>query len=339
MLRKFLVTGASGQIGQELIPYMLARYGADQVVVSDIKKVIYKLKDQPKFIRLDVAKSKHFRAVVEEEKPTHILHLAALLSARAEESVELALKVNVDGLHNALEIAKDLKTAVYVPSSIAAFGPDSPRNPTPEDCIAKPTTVYGVSKVYTELLGSYYHKKFGVDFRSLRYPGAISVTRPTGGTTDYAVEIFYELLVHGTYTSYLSLNTRLPMMYMDDLLRGTCEFIEADSNKLTRRVYNLAALSFTPAELTEEIKKHLPNAVTTVAPGGPDIRQGYADSWPMVLDDSLARKDWGWKHNFDMPKLVQTMLANVKETLLPKKAPVPKKASVPKVKKEKVAKN
>lgn len=318
MLRKFLVTGASGQIGQELIPYMLSRYGEGQVVVSDIRKVKYHTKDQPKFMHVDVSKFNSFKEAVKEVEPTHIVHMAALLSANAEKTVPLALKVNVEGLHNVLEIAKEMNKTVFVPSSIAAFGPDSPRDPAPDDCMTKPTTVYGITKVYAELLGTYYHKKFGVDFRSLRYPGAVSVTRPTGGTTDYATDIFYELLVHGKYTSYLQLNTRLPMMYMEDLLRGTCEFIEADTNKLTRRVYNMAALSFTPAELTEAIKKHFPNAVTTVNPDAPDVRQQYADSWPKVLDDSLARKDWGWKHTFEMDKFVEAMIAGVREELVPK---------------------
>lgn len=309
MLRKFLVTGASGQIGQELIPFMQARYGASSVIVSDIHKVAYKTPTPPQFIRLDVSKPKRFRHVMEELKPTHIVHLAALLSAKAEQHVSESLDVNIEGLHNVLELAKDFKAAVYVPSSIAAFGPDSPRNPTPDDCIAKPTTVYGISKVYSELLGNYYHKKFGVDFRSLRYPGAISVTRPTGGTTDYAVEIFHELLEKGKYDCFLNPTTRLPMMYMDDLLRGTCEFIDAPEAKLTRRVYNLAAISFTPEEMLAEIKKHLPDAQVTYTP---DVRQKYADSWPMVLDDALARKDWGWNHTFNLQKIVPEMITQIK---------------------------
>lgn len=311
MLRKFLITGAGGQIGKELIPYMVARYGPDtKIVATDLAKVTYRTPTQPQYIRLDITKPSRVKKVVEEVQPTHIIHLAAFLSAKSEQAVQTSMKVNIDGLHHILEAAREAKAAVYAPSSIAAFGPDSPRNPTPDDCIAKPTTVYGIAKVYTELLGTYYFNKFGLDFRCLRYPGAISIDRPSGGTTDYAVEIFYELLTKGSYDCFLNPGTMLPMMYMDDLLRATCELIEAPETKLTRRVYNVAAISFTPEELFAAIKKHLPNGQITYTP---DVRQKYADSWPMVFDDSLARRDWGWSHTFTMELLVQEMLAKVGE--------------------------
>ena len=317
--KKFLITGASGQIGQQLVPYLYSRYPTAEIIVSDLRQVLYNLKDQPNFTKLDVSVNfkqdkENFIEYVKKVKPTNLIHLSAVLSATAEKELERAVDVNLLGSLNALDAALAGKCSVYIPSTIAVFGPNISRINTPDDVVLQPTTVYGIAKVFMELMGNYYFSKFGLDFRSLRYPGAISCDPPGGGTTDYAVEIYFELLKHQKYECFLEKNTMLPMMYMDDLIRATvfciqCDFIDADSSKLSRRVYNLAAISFTPEEIFDEIKKHIPDARISYKP---DQRQAYADSWPMSLDDSLARKDWGWAHNYDIEKTTTTMLKLIK---------------------------
>ncbi|CAG9321620.1 TDH_3 [Blepharisma stoltei] len=302
--RKFFITGASGQIGKKLIPYLFTRYGPNCVVVSDVNQTKFDVESQPPFIPLDVVNKEAFIKAVETSEATDILHLAAYLSAKAELQLQKSIDVNILGLNNALEAARINNTAIYVPSSIAVFGPTSPRVRTPDDCVVQPTTAYGISKVYMELMGNYYHKKFGVNFRSLRYPGAISSDPPGGGTTDYAVEIYFELLKNQKYECFLSKGTELPMMYIDDLIEGTCDLLDAPEETLTRRVYNLGAISFTPEQLASCILKYIPGTVTYKS----DHRQAYADSWPMSIDDSLARRDWNWKHKFDMDIMTRTMI-------------------------------
>lgn len=309
--RKFFITGASGQIGKKLIPYMYARYGPDCVVVSDLIQCKFDGESQPPFIRLDVSDKNSFISAVESSGVTDILHLAAFLSAKAEQHLQKSIDVNIVGVNNALEAARIHKTSIYIPSTIAIFGPTSPRVRTPDDCVVQPTTAYGISKVYMELMGNYYHEKFGVNFRSLRYPGAVSSDPPGGGTTDYAVEIFFELVKDQKYQSFLSKGTELPMMYIDDLIAGTCDFLDAPESTLTRRIYNLGAISFTPEQLAECILKYIPGTVTYKS----DHRQSYADSWPMSLDDSLARRDWNWNHKFDLDLMVKTMIELVSKDM------------------------
>jgi len=227
-----------------------------------------------------------------------------------KKNVQLAMQVNLLGLQNVLETARKYELKVFAPSTIAAFGPTTPRNNTPDITIMRPTTIYGITKVYLELLGEYYFNKFGVDFRSLRYPGVISSEAPPGGgTTDYAVEIFHEAIKNKSYTSFLKNDTVLPMMFMPDCLKSTLQLLEAPSEKLTQRTYNVTAVSFSPEELANEIKKHIPDFKITYKP---DFRQKIADSWPKSLDDSIARADWAWNHEYDLKKMTSEMLKNIK---------------------------
>jgi nucleoside-diphosphate-sugar epimerase len=313
MTEKILVTGALGQIGSELTLALREIYGVENVLSTDIQP-IEKVND-PYYETLDVMDADQIASVIEKHQITIVYHLAAMLSATAEKYPKKGWDLNMNSLLTFLELAKDKKIKqLYWPSSIAIYGPETPKIGTEQNALAIPSTVYGISKRAGELWCNYYHEKFGVDVRSIRYPGLISwKTRPGGGTTDYAVDIFYQALEEGKYECFLSENSALPMMYMDDAIRATIELMQADPEKLSVWTsYNLNALSFTPVELANEIKKHLPDFEITY---NPDFRQAIADSWPASIDDSVAQQDWNWKYEFDLAKMTETMLANLKVKL------------------------
>ncbi|KAK8807205.1 hypothetical protein WA158_003964 [Blastocystis sp. Blastoise] len=310
---KILITGATGQIGSELSAFFRAKYGKDSVICTDVKVATPEIKAQGPYEYLDVNDVDGLKRIVANNGVTWIIHLAALLSAVGEKNPQLALKVNVHGSENIIEVARQYKLRVYIPSTIGAFGPSTPKIMTPDETIMRPTTMYGVSKIHVELLGSYYNQTQGLDFRSLRYPGIISnKTLPGGGTTDYAIDIFYEAIKHHHYTCFLGPKTALPMMYMPDCLRCTTELIEADRSKLKQCVYNIAAVTFTPEEIAKSIKKFMPDFTIDYKP---DSRQAIADSWPASLDDSNARKDWGWKEEYDLDTMTKDMLTEIEKKL------------------------
>ena len=254
--------------------------------------------------------SNHLKQLVVNNRIDWVVHFSALLSAIGEQNVPLAISININGMQNILEIAKQYRLKVFIPSTIGAFGPESPRNPTPDLCIQRPKTIYGVSKVYAELLGEYYAHKFGVDFRCLRFPGIISAdTEPGGGTTDYAVKVFHDALKSGKFECYLKSDTRLPMMYIDDCLQSVKQFMEVPAHKLKQRTYNVSAMSFTPEELFNEIKGHVGKLEVSYKIAS---RQAIADSWPMVFEDKNARKDWQWNPEYDLNKLVSKMFSELK---------------------------
>lgn len=318
MANKILVTGALGQIGSELTLALREIYGEENVLSTDVQDP-EKVSD-PYYERLDVMDSNAIEAIISKHEISIVYHLAAMLSATAEKFPKKGWDLNMNSLITFLDLAKDKKIQqLYWPSSIAIFGADTPKINTEQNALAIPTTVYGISKRAGEFWCNYYHEKFGVDVRSIRYPGLISwKTRPGGGTTDYAVDIFYQALEEGKYECFLSENTALPMMYMDDAIRATIELMQAEGDKLTIRTsYNLNALSFTPAELAAEIKKHLPEFEISY---NPDFRQTIADSWPASIDDSIAQRDWGWKYEYDLAKMTQAMLAHLKVKLAAEKA-------------------
>merc|ERR1719499_2946204 len=302
---RILVTGASGQIGCELVNTLRERYGRENVIASDVK-VITKKADLEPFVYCDVTQYDMLARIALEMGCTQIIHLASLLSAIGEKNPSLAKKVNILGTQNVLEVAKDNDIKVYIPSSIAVFGPSTPAVMTPDDTVIRPTTIYGITKVYAELLGEYYHKRYGVDFRSLRYPGVISSkVMPGGGTTDYAVEIYHEALKKGRYECFLQENTNLPMMYMPDCINATIKIIEAPEEKLQRRVYNLTGMSFTPKMQAECIQQFIPEFECSYKP---DFRQGIAETWPQSIDDRSAQEDWGWSPQYDLRAMTVDML-------------------------------
>jgi len=307
---RILVTGAFGQIGSDLIIVLQNKYGKDNVIAVDIN-----VPDDFDGIseKLDILDQEKLIACVEKYQITEIYHLVSLLSATGEQNPTFAWRLNVEGLKIILDIAVKKNIKVFWPSSIAAFGPTTPRDNTPQNTILEPTTMYGVTKVSGELLCRYYHQKFGLDIRTLRYPGLISwKAEPGGGTTDYAVAIFYEALQKGKYECFVSADTILPMMYMDDAIRGTLELMNIPREQIgTYKPYNFSAISFKAQEIANELRKHVPCQVTY----NPDKRQQIADSWPMSIDDSEARKDWGWQHHYDLPKMVEEMYSKLKNKL------------------------
>lgn len=308
-MKRILVTGSVGQIGSELTLALRKRYGGDNVVAGVRKtQPSPELRDSGPFEVVDCTDPKAIENVVKKYNIDTIYHLAALLSAVAEANPQLAWHINMGGLYNVLEVAREHHGAVFVPSSIGAFGPSTPQNGTPQDTIQRPNTMYGVTKVAGELLCDYYFKRFGVDTRGVRYPGIISnVTLPGGGTTDYAVEIFYEAIKHGRYTCFLKEGTKLDMMYMPDALKAAIDLMEADPKKLKHRnAFNVTAMSFAPEELAAEIKKHIPHF--TMDYKIDPVRQAIADSWPNYMDDSAAREEWGWQPDYDLPAMVDDMI-------------------------------
>ena len=307
-MHRILVTGADGQIGSELTPALRARYGQENVIATDIAEPCPALCDSGPFEFLDVTQKGAIAAVVDRYNIDTIYHMAAILSATGERKPQLAWNVNANGLYKILEVARERKlTRVFYPSSIAAFGPDTPKDRTPQETVMRPATMYGITKVTGELLGNYYFQRFGLDVRSVRYPGIISSeTPPGGGTTDYAVEIFYEAIKHKQYTVFVREDTVLPMMYMPDCIRATIMLMEADLPQLTHHAdFNLAGLSFSAGELAAEIKQHIPDFVCEFRP---DFRQEIADSWPRTIDDSAAREEWGWEPEYDLATMVEDML-------------------------------
>lgn len=306
---KILIIGANGQIGSELAEALIERHGAEAIVTSDIAE--HGRVAGAAYERLDVLDKPALEAVVKRHRTTQIYHLAAALSARGEQHPVWAWDLNMRGLLNVLELAREVKLErLFWPSSIAAFGPGTPADPAPQHTVMDPGTVYGISKLAGERWCAWYHAKHGVDVRSLRYPGLISYkTPPGGGTTDYAVEIFHAARGRGRYECFLSADTRLPMMYMPDALRATIELMEAPAQQIRERgSYNLAGVSFTPAEIAAAITRRVPSFVVSYAP---DFRQAIADTWPKSIDDSAARHDWGWVPQYGLDSMVEDMLAHI----------------------------
>ena len=315
---KILIIGAGGQIGVELTMALRRVYGTDNVIASDIREAHPLLKDSGPYEIVNAMDAAAIHALVKKETITQIYLLAALLSATGEKDPHKAWAINMQSLLQVLELGVQEKlTKIYWPSSIAVFGPTTPTTNTPQQTVVEPRTVYGISKYAGELWCQYYNQRWGLDVRSMRYPGLISwKSEPGGGTTDYAVEIYHEALKHKKYTSFLSENTYLPMMYMDDAIRATIELMEAPVEQMkTRMAYNLSAMSFSPKEIAASIQKHIPDFTIDYAP---DFRQAIADGWPKSIDDSTAREHWNWKPEFDLDKMTADMLMHLKEKMMQK---------------------
>lgn len=313
MEKRILIIGASGQIGNELTMSLRNRYGNQNVIASDLREASALVMESGPFEILDAMDGKATEKAVKKYNITDVYLMAAMLSATAEKFPAKGWDLNMSSLFNVLNLAKDKKIKrIFWPSSIAVFGPTTPKTNTPQHTIMEPTTVYGISKQTGERWCEYYHKRYGVDVRSIRYPGLISYkTPPGGGTTDYAIEIFHEALKEKKYTCFLSAQTALPMMFMDDAIDATVNIMLAPSQKIKiRNAYNLAALSFTPQELAISIQKYIPDFTIAYQP---DFRQAIADSWPASIDDSQARKDWGWEHRIDLDTLTKIMIENLRK--------------------------
>lgn len=310
---KILIIGASGQLGTELVEALRNIYGASSVVASDIRKSDNPVFETGPFETLDILDLAKWKDILQRHQPTQVYHLAALLSATAEQNPEFAWKLNMQGLFHVLDAAREEGSSigrVYWPSSIAAFGPNTPRFETPQYGPMDPTTVYGISKYAGELYIQYYFQRYGVDTRSLRYPGLIGhKSDPGGGTTDYAVGIYHDALKGEVHDCFLKEGTILPMLYMPDAVKATLDVMHADPGKIKMRMsYNLAAMSFAPEEIADSIKEHIPDFQITY---NPDYRQAIADTWPAVIDDSLAREHWGWKPAYDLEAMTKDMLENI----------------------------
>ena len=307
-MRRILVIGAAGQIGSELVPALREKYGSQNVIATGRRTPLPShITENGPTIYLDALNKESLAKTIYEKDIDTIFHMASILSATGEKMPQSAWNINVNGLINVLEIGRSYSIdRIIWPSSIAAFGPTTPRENTPNETILQPSTMYGISKVSGELLIEYYFNKYELDTRSMRLPGIISSeTLPGGGTTDYAVEIFYEAIKNKKYTCFLKEETRLPMMYMPDCSKCMIDLLEADPSKLKRHVYNITAMSFSAGELAAEIKKHIPGFTIEYKP---DFRQAIADSWPMSINDSLARAEWGWNPFYDLPKMTKDMI-------------------------------
>ncbi len=315
-MNRILVTGATGQIGSELVPALRQRYGAENVVAAGHRsRPAESLRESGPYAALDVRDRAALEAVVREHGIDTVYHLAALLSATAEERPQLAWDININGLINVLEVAREHGCAVFHPSSIGAFGPSTPRIDTPQLTLQRPTTLYGVTKVSGELLCDYYHHHHGVDSRGVRFPGLISyLTPPGGGTTDYAVYIYYEAIRNGCYSAFLRPDTRLDMMYMPDAIRAAIGVMEADPDRLQHRnAYNVTAMSVTPEEMGRAIQKHIPDFELSYEIDL--VRQAIADSWPDRLDDRAAREQWDWSPEYDLESMTADMLERLSESI------------------------
>lgn len=315
-VKRIIVTGALGQIGSELVVKLRDTYGQDAVLATDIRKIG---NSAGPFEMLDVTDGKRMHALAKDFGADTMIHMAALLSATAEKNPVFAWNLNMGGLMNALEVSRELDLQFFTPSSIGAFGPSTPKDYTPQDTLQRPTTMYGVNKVAGELLCDYYHTRFGLDTRGVRFPGLISyVTPPGGGTTDYAVDIYYKAIEQGRYTSYIAEGTYMDMMYMPDALQAIVDLMEADpTNLLHRNAFNISAMSFEPSQIAAEIKKHIPSFKMDYAVD--PVRQTIADSWPNAIDSSAATEEWGFKAEYDLQKMTIDMLEKLK-TQLEKKA-------------------
>ncbi|MGR9051076.1 MAG: L-threonine 3-dehydrogenase [Gammaproteobacteria bacterium] len=312
-MKRILITGATGQIGSELTPVLRQRYGTANVVAAGhSRRPPPEISDIGPYCELDVRDSEALARIVRNDRIDTLIHLAALLSAVAEDKPQTAWDINMNGLLNILETAREHRCAVFFPSSIGAFGPGTPPELTPQDTIQRPSTMYGITKLSGELLCDYYQRHYGVDARGLRFPGLISYTAPPGGgTTDYAVEIFYAAVSTGRYECFLRADTRLDMMYMPDAVSAILRLMEAPPERLRHHnAFNITAMSFTPAQLAAEIGKHLPEF--EIGYRVDPVRQAIADSWPRHMDDSAARKEWGWHAEFDLPTMVGDMLKNIR---------------------------
>jgi nucleoside-diphosphate-sugar epimerase len=307
-LKNILVMGASGQIGSELVPALRKIYGDKNVVASDIKDGSKELMQAGPWQKLDILDTEKIAKVITDYKIDTVYNLVALLSAVGEQKPMLSWKVNLGGLVNLLELARQHKFALFTPSSIGAFGPTTPKDNTPQDTVQRPNTIYGVTKVSGELLADYYHKRFGVDTRGVRYPGIISnVTLPGGGTTDYAVEIYYDAIKNKEFTCNVKAGTYMDMMYMPDAVKAAIQIMEADPEKLEHRnCFNVASMSFDPEMIAAEIKKHIPEFKLNYEID--EVKQCIADSWPNKMDDIAARQEWGWKPEYDLASMTQDML-------------------------------
>lgn len=310
-----MVTGSLGQIGSELVDRLQELYGDKNVISSDVRKTGNGMPDNSIFEVLDVTDGKRFYEIAKKYNVDTIIHLAALLSSVGEQNPQKAWHINMGGLYNALEVSRELGCALFTPSSIAAFGPSTPKDNTPQDTLQRPDTIYGITKVSGELLCDYYHKKYGVDTRGVRFPGLISYkTLPGGGTTDYAVEIYYEALKRKEYTCYIEENTKMDMMYMPDAIDAIIDLMEADPTKLLHRnAFNITAMSFSPKEIGEEIKKFIPDF--RIKYDIDPIRQEIAESWPNCIDATAAKEQWGFKAKYDLSSMTEDMLDKLSRKL------------------------